>query len=76
MRMHNSKVVELPARPDFYVQNEGTIFLFHPKTEAAKEWISEHIPEDAQRWGDAVAVEHRYIADIVEGIQADGLVVE
>lgn len=67
MRAHN---------PDFEVQNEGSIFLLRPKSPAAEEWLWENIPSDAQCWGNAVVVEHRYIADIVEGIQADGLVVE
>ena len=61
---------------DLYVQNEGSIFLLHWQSEAGRDWIGEHIPEDAMRLGSAVAVEHRYIADIVIGAQADGLVVE
>jgi len=58
---------------DFTVQNEGTIFLLVPNTPLAQEWIEEHIPDTAQYFGDAVVVEHRYIADIIEGIQQSGL---
>lgn len=58
---------------DFSVQNEFTIFLLHPLTAAAREWIAEHISDDAQRFGDAVVVEHRYIGDIIDGIKGDGL---
>jgi len=61
---------------DFYVQNEGSIFLLHPLTTAARAWIAEHLPEDAQTFGRATVVEHRYISDIVAGIKADGLEVE
>lgn len=61
---------------DFTVRNEGTIFLLTPNTEAGRQWATDNLPSDAQTWGNAVVVEHRYIADIVEGIQADGLVVE
>ena len=60
---------------DFIVENHGSIFLLRPVSPAASEWVSERIPEDAQWFGDAVAVEHRYIGDIVDGIQNDGLVV-
>jgi len=60
---------------DFTVQNEGSIFLLHPHTPSAHDWVSEHIPEDAQFFGDAVVIEHRYIADIVEGVRADGLAI-
>lgn len=60
---------------DLTVRNEGTIFLLNPVSDAGREWVVEHIPEDAQRWGGAVVVEHRYISDIVRGAQADGLLV-
>ena len=60
---------------DFYVENHGSVFLLRPVTPAADSWVNEHIPEDAQYFGNAVVVEHRYIADIVQGIQNDGLAV-
>jgi hypothetical protein len=64
-----------PASPDFAVEDHFSIFLLRPLTPAAESWIHEHIPEDAQYFGNSVVVEHRYIADIVAGIQDDGLVV-
>ncbi len=63
--------------PDFSIEGEGrfcTVYLLRPLTPAAFDWIDEHIPEDAQRLGTAIAVEHRYIGAIAEGILADGLV--
>ena len=60
---------------DFAVENHGTIFLLRPITPAAFEWVQERLPEDRQEFGDAVVVEHRYIADIVRGILNDGLAV-
>src|SRR5712692_2982029 len=63
--------------PDFSIEGEGrscSIYLLRPLTPAAFDWIEEHIPEDAQRLGTAIAVEHRYIGPIAEGILADGLV--
>lgn len=59
--------------PDFSVHNHGSIFLLRPHTERARNWISEHIPHDAYAFGEAVVVEHRYIAEIVRGIRTDGL---
>ena len=67
---------ENPA--DFLVTGEGpftTVYLLHPLTDAAREWVAEHIPDDAQRLGNAIAVEHRYIRDIVDGARNDGLAV-
>ncbi len=60
---------------DFRVEDHGSIFLLQPLTPAAQSWIDEHIPDDAQRLGSAIVVEHRYIADIVQGIRNDGLAV-
>jgi hypothetical protein len=62
--------------PDFSVRDEGTLFLLYPQSEAAKAWVEEHIPEDATYWGNAVVVEHRYIQDILAGINEDGLIVD
>lgn len=66
------------AKLDFsVVGNSGdTVFLLIPKTKAAKAWVGEHIPADAMYLGRGVAVEHRYIMPIVEGILNDGLTVE
>ena len=63
-------------RTDFGVSDHGSIFLLEPRTRAARNWIDEHIADNAQFWGECVAVEHRYIWDLVEGIVADGYSVE
>lgn len=61
---------------DLSIQNEGTIFLLRAHTDAGKEWIAKHIPDDAQHFGGAVVVEHRFIGDIAQGAVNDGLEVE
>jgi hypothetical protein len=61
---------------DFFVQNEGGIFLLCHLTDAAWSWIDQNISEDHTMFGDAVVMEHRYVANIITGIHADGLVVE
>ena len=61
---------------EFTVENHGAIFILTPHTEAGRDWADTHIPDDAQTVGASIAVEHRYIADIVRGIQGDGLLVE
>jgi hypothetical protein len=62
---------------DFTVQNEGSIFLLRPITPAAKKWVNEHIGADNgfQPMWPTVVIEHRYIADVVEGIRDDDLTV-
>lgn len=63
------------TEPDFLVENHGSIFLLRALTPAANSWIEENLSEERQTFGSAIVVEHRYIADIVRGAQADGLVV-
>ncbi len=60
--------------PDISIENHGTIFLFRLNTPAAVEWVSQHVQEDAQFFGDALVVEHRYARDVAAGMQADWLV--
>ena len=36
---------------DVTVQNEGTIFLFQPLTEVAKDWIAEHVGGETTYFG-------------------------
>ena len=54
----------------FKIKNEGSIVLFEPLTSAAQDWWSSNVDPDAQTFGNAYAVEHRYAGDIVEGIKA------
>jgi hypothetical protein len=63
---------------DFRIQNEGSLVLLSPISEAAKQWADEHIGRDngfQPYWPDSIVIEARYIGDILEGIQADGLAV-
>lgn len=63
--------------PDARVENHGTIFLVRPLTPLAESWLDSHVDqEDAQHFGNALVVEHRYVQDLVAGMQADGLKVE
>lgn len=75
--MSNYAETHPTSKPDFFVENHGTIFLLRPNTPEAKAWLEEHTPadEDHQYLGNALCVEHRYILDIVDGIRNDGLTV-
>jgi hypothetical protein len=61
---------------DFLVQNEGTIFLFRPLTEEAAAHLQENVQEDAQWFGGALVVEHRYARDLADQLTQDGFTVE
>ena len=58
---------------DFSVENHITIVMLRPLSDAARNWVEENLPEDTQRFGNAVVVEHRFAADILRGIVNDGL---
>jgi hypothetical protein len=86
MSSHNDSFVNSgtsPTQPgkipaDFVVENHGSIFLLKPLTPSATSWIEEHIGQDNgyQPYFPTIVVEHRFIADIVAGIQGDGLAVQ
>jgi hypothetical protein len=62
------------ARVDFEISGDGTVYLLRPLTPVAHDWIAEHLPADALRLGDAVAIEWRSIGEIASGAIDDGLV--
>ena len=69
-------VRRIPAEDiDFRLLVDGSISILWAVSDAAVGWVEEHLPEDATRWGDGYVVEHRYLGDIVYGIDADGLVI-
>jgi hypothetical protein len=58
---------------DFTVTNHGSICLLRALSPACEEWIEEHVGgEETQYFGGAVAVEPRYVAPILEGLEAEG----
>jgi hypothetical protein len=61
---------------DVHVQHEGTISLFHLQNEEAKGWVETHVVGETSWFGQALAVEHRYVLDLIQGMQEDGLIVE
>ena len=67
----------MSSNSDFAVENHGSICLLRPQNEQAVAWVEEHIGQDNgyQPYFPTVVVEPRYIADIVAGIQNDGLAV-
>lgn len=64
------------AAMDVAISDEGTIVLFKPLTEAAREWISDHVQSESWQWlAGRLAVEHRYASVLIEAMRGDGLTV-
>ena len=61
--------------PDARVENHGSLCILTPLTPEAVDWIGEHTSDETQYFGRGIVVEPRYIADIVNGMIEDGLVV-
>ncbi|MBL8047385.1 MAG: hypothetical protein JNJ45_01765 [Chthonomonas sp.] len=51
---------------DFEVENHGTIFLIRPTSEAGSRHFAELDPWNHTFYGNALAVEHRFIEEVVE----------
>ena len=60
---------------DVKVENHGTLFLFRLLTDAARDWVEAHVDPEAQWFGGALVVEHRYARDLAQGMLDDGLAV-
>ena len=61
---------------DVRISNQGTMWMFTPLTNTAKEWVEENLDlESWQKMGDSFAVDHRPAAALAEGMQEAGLIV-
>lgn len=55
-----------------YLENHGSIILMRPLDDAARTWLRETAPEDAQFMGDALAIEPRYVEGVLEAFRDAG----
>jgi len=67
---------ELEKKADFKVENHGSLFLVTPLHLKACQHLTENIGEDSQWFGNALVVEHRYIENLVYGLQEHGFTVQ
>ncbi len=50
----------METAPDVLIRNEGTVFLFCPLTDRAKDWLEDNVESEPWQWfGNAFVVEHR-----------------
>lgn len=62
---------------DVETNNQGSIVLVRPVSEAAKAWIDENVADNGGLlwWAGALAVGHQYVCELIEGMVNDGLIV-
>jgi hypothetical protein len=63
---------------DLRIEDHESIAILQPLTAAASDWIADNIGEtESWQWfGGGLCCEPRYVADIVAGMESDGLSVE
>ena len=62
---------------DVNVENHGSIVTFSPLNDSAKDWIKENVKtEPWQFLGKKLAVEPRYVQNLIDGMENDGLFVK
>lgn len=55
------------------VQDEGSIVLLQPDSDAEREWLEENTDSEPYQWlGPNLAVEWRYAAAIINGMNEEG----
>jgi squalene cyclase len=58
----------------FWFAMRAQFSLFCPLTSRGKQWIEEHVQPDAQWFGSALVVEHRFAWGLAQGLKDAGLV--
>jgi hypothetical protein len=65
-----------PANPDFTLSRTGSLAILTPLSAAGNAWACSRLYHaETQFYAGGVVLEPRYVADIVEGIENDGLTV-
>jgi hypothetical protein len=62
-------------RPDFTFTNHLSLWMIAATTRAAHAHLVAFVSDEATWLGRSLAVEHRYVADLAAGLQADGFTV-
>jgi len=53
-----------------------SVYLFTPLTTECGDWLRENVSKDALYLGHSLAVEHRYVEELVEALIQDGFELE
>lgn len=67
----------VPAHPDFYVRDEGTMWVFTPNTPDVLKFAQTEMGLESWQWlGNAFAIEHRIAPDLKLRLESEGRSVE
>jgi hypothetical protein len=65
-------MASLKPQVEVIAENCGSLFLVRLLTGAAQKWISENVSGETTWFGRALVVEHRYIENLLVGMQEAG----
>jgi len=69
-----SRYVRPPVKIESQLEEQKSVYMLTPLTDEAREWIDDNISPESWQWlGGGLGVEHSYIADIVDGMEEEGL---
>jgi len=54
------------------IKDEGSILLFYPNTQEARDWLASNTSSDSLWYNAALVVEPRYAEDLIEAMQEQG----
>lgn len=57
---------------DFIFTDHGSLWMARPMNDDARQHLEENVSDEAQWMGGALAVEPRYVAGLVDGLQNSG----
>ncbi len=60
---------------DVRIAHHGSLSMVRPLTDAARQWIDDNVGGETSWFGGALAVEPRYLDNLIDGMESDGLVV-
>jgi hypothetical protein len=60
-------------KPDLTVLGSGSVYLLVGDSRRGRRWLDRNIAAGALEYAGDIAVEHRYLADIVTDARDDGL---
>lgn len=55
---------------DIIIEDNFTVFMLHPMTERARDWLAYNLPDSATWWKGAVAVEPETLPDLLVQLTA------
>ena len=63
--------------PDIIVSGAGSLYMLKPVSDAGRKWMDNNLQPESWQWiGGALGVEHRFVVDILDGMQEDGLIIQ